>query len=126
MQSNTNLTRKQQEVLDYLIANQDQFIQPPILDELCFEMGLKSRGSLHKHIQGLINAGLVQAPNRKQQGIRLTEQALEIKTTVETTSPINEEYCWNDCSRFSYMRRVLTILRVRCGGCYSVFLNALP
>ena len=75
-----NIHRKQQQVLDFLVANQDHFSQPPTLDELCFAMGLKSRGSLHKHIQGLINAGLVEAPNRKQRGVRLTEQSLAIKS----------------------------------------------
>jgi len=92
MQNKLNLTRKQQEVLDFMIENQDQFTQAPTLDELCFAMGLKSRGSLHKHIQGLINAGMVEAPNRKQRGVRLTEQALETKRVVETPSAINEEY----------------------------------
>ena len=91
MQGNTNLTRKQQDVLDYLINNQDTFIQPPTLDELCFAMGLKSRGSLHKHIQGLINAGLVQAPNRKQRGVRLTQQALAFNNSAEATLPGNEK-----------------------------------
>lgn len=71
-----HLTRKQREVLDYLLAHQDRFRHPPTLEELCSAMGLKSRGSLHKHIQGLIEAGLVAAPHRKQRGVRLTEQAL--------------------------------------------------
>ncbi len=71
-----SLTRKQQEVLDFLLANQERFPHPPTLEELCLAMGLKSRGSLHKHIQGLIAAGLVEAPNRKQRGVRLTEQAV--------------------------------------------------
>ncbi|NOQ77755.1 MAG: transcriptional repressor LexA [Methylococcaceae bacterium] len=75
MKSKANLTRKQQEVLDFLISQQNTFTNPPTLDELCLAMGLKSRGSLHKHIQGLINAGLVEAPNRKQRGVRLIEQA---------------------------------------------------
>lgn len=44
MQSNLNLTRKQQEVLDFLLVYQEQFIQAPTLDELCSAMGLKSRG----------------------------------------------------------------------------------
>jgi len=74
MKTKANLTRKQQEVLDFLIRHQDIFTSPPTLDELCLAMGLKSRGSLHKHIQGLINAGLVEAPNRKQRGVRLIEQ----------------------------------------------------
>ena len=86
MQKEYNLTRKQQEVLDFLVVNQDHFNQPPTLDELCLAMGLKSRGSLHKHIQGLINAGLVEAPNRKQRGVRLTEQSMAIKPTSNVNS----------------------------------------
>jgi repressor LexA len=35
-------------------------------------MGLKSRGSLHKLIQALIDDGLVEPLNQKQRGIRLT------------------------------------------------------
>lgn len=76
MSINNPLTRKQQEVFDFLLANQERFPQPPTLDELCLAMGLKSRGSLHKHIQGLIAAGLVEAPNRKQRGVRLSQKAL--------------------------------------------------
>jgi len=91
MQSNLNLTRKQQEVLDFLIANQERFAQAPTLDELCFAMGLKSRGSLHKHIQGLINAGMVEASNRKQRGVRLTEQAFETQVRAEKSTTINQE-----------------------------------
>ncbi len=72
----TNLTRKQQEILDFLIENQDQFIHPPTLDELCAALGLKSRGSMHYQIRALIDAGLIEAPQRKQRGIRLTRQAI--------------------------------------------------
>lgn len=83
MQNTFSLTRRQQEIFDYLIANQTQFIQPPTLKELCLAIGLKSRGSLHKHIQALVNAGLVEAVNRKQRGIRLTRQALDYKSVPE-------------------------------------------
>lgn len=83
MQCEYNLTRKQREVLDYLLSSQDVHTQPPTLDELCFAMGLKSRGSLHKHIQGLIKAGLVEAPNGKQRGVRLTKQSLLLNTSKE-------------------------------------------
>lgn len=70
-----SLTRKQQEILDFLINNQDSFTHPPTLDELCAAMGLKSRGSMHHQIKALIEAGLIEAPERKQRGIRLTETA---------------------------------------------------
>lgn len=86
MQNKHNLTRKQQQVLDFLITNQDHFSQPPTLDELCLAMGLKSRGSLHKHIQGLINAGLVEAPNRKQRGVRLIMHSADYTSTFSSDS----------------------------------------
>lgn len=73
-----SLTRKQQEVFDFLLQNQDKFSHPPTLEELCACMGLKSRGSLHNHIKALINENLIKAPERKQRGIRLTEYAKEM------------------------------------------------
>ncbi len=70
-----NLTRKQQEIFDFLLQSQDLFSHPPTLEELCAAMGLKSRGSLHSQIKALIDAELIEAPERKQRGIRLTEYA---------------------------------------------------
>jgi len=70
-----SLTRKQQEILDFLLQNLNRFPHPPTLEELCAAMGLKSRGSLHNHIKALINENLIEAPERKQRGIRLTEYA---------------------------------------------------
>jgi repressor LexA len=72
-----NLTRKQQEILDFLLNNQDEFLHPPTLEELCAAMGLKSRGSMHHQIKALIAAQLVEPPERKQRGIRLSLRAKE-------------------------------------------------
>lgn len=91
MQNNLNLTRKQQEVLDFLKNNQAFFEHAPTLDEICNAMGLKSRGSLHKHIQGLITAGLVEAPNRKQRGVRLITQDSENKSQIEGNNTLDDE-----------------------------------
>jgi repressor LexA len=70
-----SLTRKQQEIFDFLLQNLNRFPHPPTLEELCAAMGLKSRGSLHNHIKALISENLIEAPERKQRGIRLTEYA---------------------------------------------------
>lgn len=78
------LTRKQQEIFDFLLQNQDQFSHPPTLEELCAAMGLKSRGSLHSQIKALIDANLIEAPERKQRGIRLTEHAKSLANRSET------------------------------------------
>ncbi len=66
------LTRRQQDIYDYLHENAERFAHPPTYDELCQQLGLSSRGSLHKHIQALIEAGLVE-PMEGRQGIRLVE-----------------------------------------------------
>ncbi|WP_428353834.1 transcriptional repressor LexA [Methyloprofundus sp.] len=80
------LTRKQQDVFAYLLSNDKQFAYPPTLDEACAALGLNSRGSLHKHIKALIEAGLVEAPDRKQKGIRLTAKAkLQVPQDNELT-----------------------------------------
>jgi repressor LexA len=69
------LTRKQQEIFDFLLKNQESFLYPPTLEELCSAIGLKSRGSLHNHIKALIAANLIENPEQKRRGIRLTDKA---------------------------------------------------
>lgn len=73
-----DLTRKQQDIFDFLLRNYKKYPYPPTLDEVCVALNLNSRGSLHKHIKALIAAGLVQAVERKQKGIRLTEKAKQL------------------------------------------------
>lgn len=68
------LTRRQQEIYDYLVENAKLFDRPPTHDELCRALGLTSRGSLHKHIQALVQAGLVEPLDGSRRGIRLVEQ----------------------------------------------------
>jgi repressor LexA len=67
------ITRRQQEIYDFLVESLDDFTHPPTLDELCIALGLSSKGSLHKQIQALIDAGLVEPMNNLRRGIRLTE-----------------------------------------------------
>ena len=57
---------------------------PPTLAEICSALGLSSRGSLHKHIQHLVEAKLVEPSNRQQRGIRLTKK--NNKTVLKSSS----------------------------------------
>lgn len=66
-----NLTRRQQQILDYL--REQDFDPPPTLDELCRALGLSSRGSLHKHISALVEAGLVEPMDGKHRGVLLRD-----------------------------------------------------
>ena len=60
------------------MANDDcagDFEHPPTLDELCAMLGLRSRGSLHKHIQVLIQAGFVEPMAGQHRGVCLIADA---------------------------------------------------
>lgn len=69
-----SLTRRQQEIFDYLAEQLPRLPHPPTLGELCRMLGLKSRGSLHKQIQALIDASLVEPMHNLRRGIRLTSR----------------------------------------------------
>ena len=56
---NQALTRRQRAILEHLREGRELQAHPPTLDELCRELGMRSRGSLHKHIQALVKAGHV-------------------------------------------------------------------
>jgi repressor LexA len=69
------LTRRQGEIYRCLRSYLETHAEPPTLNELCGVLGLSSRGSLHKHIQALVVAGLVAPLEGRQRGIRLIEAA---------------------------------------------------
>jgi repressor LexA len=83
-----NLTRRQQEIYDYLVENLPKLPHPPTLDELCTALGLKSRGSLHKQVQALIEAGLVEPMNNLRRGIRLSETHEEVPASDAEELPL--------------------------------------
>jgi len=70
-----SLTPRQQDLLDYLrgCAAEEH---APTLDTICRDMGLRSRGSLHKHIRALVAAGLVEPMGGQHRGVRLTQAAI--------------------------------------------------
>lgn len=69
-----NLTTKQQEILEYLQDRQLRGQPVPTLPVICEDLGLSSRGSMHKHISALIDSGHVQPMNGLRRGVCLTEQ----------------------------------------------------
>lgn len=79
---NKNLTKRQNEIYQYLIEQSQESDIAPSIDDICLAMGLSSRGSMHKHIQALINAGLVAPFNGQRRGVRLVENVLSEAESV--------------------------------------------
>ncbi|HKJ09909.1 MAG TPA: transcriptional repressor LexA [Gammaproteobacteria bacterium] len=77
-----DLTRRQREIYEYLLQCEAEGSPLPTLDALCEQLGLSSRGSLHKQIQALVAAGLVEPMAGKQRGIRLSHDRREGEDTL--------------------------------------------
>ena len=89
-----HLTRRQRALYEYLKDHFNASDEAPSLDELCTALGVRSRGSLHKHLQALVEAGLVEPLNGKHRGIRLRhpepdeEEGLPLLGTIAAGRPI--------------------------------------
>jgi len=83
-----SLTRRQHQILDHLRRREHDGSHPPSLSELCTELGLVSRGSLHKQIGALIEQGLVEPMARKHRGVRLLRQHVSGARTVPLAGAI--------------------------------------
>lgn len=70
--SSDALTKRQQSIVNYLQQREKDGFQPPSLNEICKDLGLVSRGSLHKQIIALTDARLVEPMEGKRRGVRLT------------------------------------------------------
>ncbi len=66
------LTRRQRDVFRYLFERHVRGEEAPKLDTICEALAVRSRGSLHKHVQGLVAAGLVEPMQGRQRGVRLS------------------------------------------------------
>ncbi len=66
-----SLTTGQRQLFEHLSRRRERGLPPASLDQLCAELGLSSRGSLHKQVSALIDAGLVEPMDGKQRGVRL-------------------------------------------------------
>ena len=69
----TVLTRRQQQIYQFLRRYLATHSEAPTLDELCTELGLSSRGSLHKHVQALVDAGMLAPLQGRRRGLRLID-----------------------------------------------------
>jgi len=76
------LTRRQQAILEYLRESRLRQTHPPTLDELCSALGLRPRGSMHKHVTALVEAGYVEPLSGKQRGVRLSEAEEDDPSTL--------------------------------------------
>lgn len=79
------LTPRQRAVYDYLRNREARGLPAPSLSQVCLDLGLSSRGSLHKHVQALVEAGLVEPLEGRHHALCLTRTGGD---TAEPTLPL--------------------------------------
>lgn len=66
-----NLTRKQQEIYDFILAFTNEHGYPPSVREIGAAVGLKSPSTVHFHMKGLEEAGVIVKAEGKTRAISL-------------------------------------------------------
>ena len=95
-----DLTPKQQEIYDFIVSFSDGHGYPPSVREIGQAVGLKSPSTVHFHIKGLENAGVITKAAGKTRAMTLTEETesarrdkIPLVGNVAAGSPILAEEC---------------------------------
>ena len=95
-----DLTPKQQEIYDYILQFTQEKGYPPSVREIGEALGLKSPSTVHFHIKGLENAGVLTKTAGKTRTLTLNEDAvtsrrdkIPLVCNVAAGSPILAEEC---------------------------------
>ena len=107
------LTAKQQQIYDYILAFLSQHGYPPSVREIGAAVGLKSPSTVHFHLKGLEEAGVIVKAEGKTRAITLTHPAapsvpepeepadrVPIVGNVAAGSPILAQECIEDYLTF--------------------------
>ena len=95
------LTRKQQEIYDYILSFTNEHGYPPSVREIGAAVGLKSPSTVHFHLKHLEEAGVIAKGAGKGRALALTEppvprDRVPIVGNVAAGSPILAEECIED------------------------------
>ena len=95
----SKLTAKQQQIYDYILAFTDRHGYPPSVREIAEAVDLKSPSTVHFHLKGLREAGLISQAEGKTRAISITDGSHNRKDqvpllgSVAAGSPILAEEC---------------------------------
>ena len=102
----SKLTHKQQEIYDYILSFAQENGYPPSVREIAQHVGLKSPSTVHFHLKGLREAGLISQAEGKTRAITITDgchnrrDQVPLVGSVAAGSPILAEECIEDYLTF--------------------------
>ena len=103
----SQLTSKQQQIYDYILAFTDEHGYPPSVREIAEAVDLKSPSTVHFHLKGLRAAGLISQAEGKTRAITVNSDAahgrrdqIPVVGSVAAGAPILAEECIEDYLTF--------------------------
>ena len=82
------ISRKQQEILDYLKEEILSKGYPPTVRELCEKVGLRSTSSVHSHLNTLERNGYIRRDPTKPRAIEICDDSFQMVRTEMASLPI--------------------------------------
>lgn len=76
------LTDRQAQVYDFVRAYVERHGRPPMLREIARHLGIVSRGTVHRYLQAIAEAGLISIEPQRSRGIRLIDHAAQGLSTA--------------------------------------------
>ncbi|MCE5324073.1 transcriptional repressor LexA [bacterium] len=71
------LTHRQRQILDYIVKHTDELGYPPTVREIGEAVGLSSSSTVHAHLKGLENAGLIRRDAVLTRAIRVVTDGIK-------------------------------------------------
>lgn len=80
---NTDLTSKQQEILDFIKLEISTKGYPPSVREICVAVGLRSTSTVHGHLERLEKRGIIRRDPTKPRAIEILDDSASTKEVID-------------------------------------------
>lgn len=88
MAANGRITKKQQQILDFIKQQILEKGYPPAVREICSAVGLKSTSSVHSHLETLEKNGYIRRDPTKPRAIEVCDDSFQVMRTEMVSLPI--------------------------------------
>ena len=128
----SKLSPKQQQIYDFILNFADEHGYPPSVREIAKAVDLRSPSTVHFHLKGLREAGLIEQAEGKTRAITVTDGAhnrrnqVPLLGSVAAGSPILAEECIEDYLTFDTGGRVGEHVALRVRGESMLEAGILP
>ena len=82
------ITQRQQDTLDFIRNYITDYGKAPLVNEIAEGLGITSKGTTHRYIQALVDAGLVTRQVGRVRGLSLVKQGMTTDDTVSVKLPV--------------------------------------